>query len=361
MTLQPPAMVINGRFATQSLSGVQRFAGEICRALTRVYPQGTPLPPLLAPKGNLTEADGFGLPLKQFGRVGGQAWEQLELPLHVRGKLLVNLGNTAPLLVRRQLVVLHDAAVFAQPQGYSWKFRLWYKFLQNVLSRTPARLLTVSNFSRRELARYLHVKESRIGVIPEGGEHITRVPADRSVLARNGLEGTPFVLAVGNLAPHKNLRALNVLAHELHQRGVPLVISGGANPSVFGGEAVLPQPALYVGRVTDAELHALYDAASCFVFPSLYEGFGLPAVEAMSCGCPVVASSIPPFQEICADAALYADPHYPADISSRVMQVLDSADEAARLKAAGLRRAATYSWDNAARALIAQAELAVRA
>ncbi|GBR08204.1 glycosyltransferase family 4 protein [Acetobacter oeni] len=349
-------LVINGRFTVQSLSGVQRFAGEITRALARIWPEGAPSPRLLAPPGRLTESDGFGFAVEQAGRLKGQLWEQIDLPRLAGKRVLLNLGNTAPLFVRRQFVVLHDAAVFAQPQGYSWKFRLWYKILQMVLCRTGARFVTVSRFSQREIARHLGISADRISVIPEGGEHIRQTPADTSILDQHHLTGQRFVLAVGNLAPHKNLRALSTLARALDERGIPLVISGGANPSVFGAAAVLPHPALYVGRVTDGQLHALYQAASCFVFPSLYEGFGLPALEAMACGCPVVASSIPALQEVCGDAACYADPADENDIMAGVQRVLDEPGLSAQLREQGFARAALYTWDRAARALLALTE-----
>ncbi|NHN87580.1 glycosyltransferase family 4 protein [Acetobacter conturbans] len=343
---------INGRFATQSLSGVQRFAGELTRSLGKLdWKEEAPV--LLAPQGRLTEDEPFDLPVHQFGRLHGQAWEQLELPKGAAGRYLINLGNTAPVFKRDQLVVLHDAAVFAQPEGYSWKFRAWYKLLQTVLCHTTTQIVTVSRFSRDELARSLHIKPSRIGVIPEGSEHISRTTPDTGVLERHNLTGKPFVLAVGNLARHKNLTGLNTLAKRLQEKNIPLVISGGLNTSVFSGGSELPQPAVYVGRVSDAELHALYNAAACFVFPSFYEGFGLPAVEAMACGCPVVAASIPALQEVCADAAVYASPYDPVDISQTVLKVLEDTALAADLREKGRERAKLFTWDNAARALMA--------
>lgn len=350
----PSDLAINGRFITQSLSGVQRFAGEISRAVSQIYrEEGNSSPPVLfAPEGRITETDLPDLPVRQGGRFHGQLWEQLDLPRLARGRTLLNLGNTAPVLGHKQFIVLHDAAVFAQPDGYSKKFRLWYKLLQTMLCRTSTRIVTVSDFSRSELARYLRISASRISVIPEGGDHIRRTAPDLSILTRHRLTDRPFVLAVGNLAPHKNLRALNVLAETLHQRDIPLVISGSANPSVFGAGGTLPQPALYVGRVSDAELHALYQTAACFVFPSLYEGFGLPAVEAMTCGCPVVAAAIPALREVCGDAALYADPLSPASIRDAVLELLDSPQTAETIRSRGQARATDFTWDKAARALL---------
>ncbi|WP_341535039.1 glycosyltransferase family 4 protein [Acetobacter sacchari] len=346
---------INGRYLTQHLSGVQRFAGEIARAMAASWATvDGPPPVLLAPTAPPPSAGGLstgGLSVKGVGKLGGQIWEQAELPRVARSGVLINLGNTAPVFGGRQIVVLHDAAVFAQPGGYSWKFRLWYRALQACLVRSDARLVTVSEFSRSELSRFLRTPESRISVIPEGAEHILRETPDPAILDRNGLSGKPFVLAVGNLAPHKNLAGLGNLAKALAARGVPLVISGGVNSSVFSATASLPEPAKYVGRVTDGELHALYRAASCFVFPSLYEGFGLPSVEAMACGCPVVASAIPALEEISGDAALYANPAVPDEFSAQVLRILDDASLAATMKAKGLKRAQDFTWVKAAERL----------
>lgn len=350
-----PVIYVNGRFITQPLSGVQRFAIEICHALARVSSaQGRPAPLILLPDAQITEQDAPNLPRRTVGRRHGQIWEQCELPLAARHGVLINLGNTAPLWGRRQIVIIHDAGVFGHPESYSWKFRLWYRFLHFFLCRTRTRLVTVSEFSRAELSRYLRIPASRITVIGEGADHIARVTPDTTILARHDLKSQRFVLAVGNLAPHKNLTRLDALARALSLRGIPLVISGSVNNAVFNsnGTQVLPKPATYVGRVSDAELRALYDAAACFVFPSLYEGFGLPPLEAMACGCPVVTADIPVLHEVCADAALYADPTDPEDISRSVVRILDTPALAQELRAAGTMRAASFTWDRAAQALL---------
>ena len=350
-------IAINGRYLSQPQSGVQRFAGELTRAIAKLDWQTGQEPVLLTPRTRLAlPSEGLGVPVAQCGRLKGQAWEQFDLPRFRESRFLINPGNTAPVFGRHQLVVLHDAAVFAQPEGYSWKFRVWYRILQTILCHTKTRIVTVSDFSRQELSKYLKVLPERIEVIPEGCEHIARVTPDTSILQRHDLVGRPFVLAVGNLARHKNLGALTALSRDLQRRGVPLVISGGVDKSVFSGRVDLPQSALYVGRVTDEELHALYAAASCFVFPSLYEGFGLPAIEAMACHCPVVAADIPSLREVCGDAALYVDPRNPQDISQGVCGLLDDPQLTASLRDKGDVRAKYFTWDKAARMLIAIAE-----
>jgi glycosyltransferase involved in cell wall biosynthesis len=349
------ALYVNSRFLTQPLSGVQRFATEITTAIGRVWKTNDVSRPILLTPMATIKYGPPDLERQCVGRRQGQIWEQIDLPRHVRGGVLLNLGNTAPLLGRRQLVVLHDAGVFSQPDAYSWRFRLWYRVLHTLLLRTPSRLVTVSDFSRRELARHLGVPAERFAVIPEGADHISRLVPDPSVLARHGLATGRYVLVVGNLAPHKNLCSLGALARILAARDIPLVITGALNRTVFKGQdgVALPAPAHYIGRVSDTELRALYQNAACFVFPSRYEGFGLPAVEAMACDCPVVAAGIPALREVCGDAALYADPDDPAAFADSVARVLDTPDLARSMRHKGAARAALYTWDKAAHALLA--------
>jgi glycosyltransferase involved in cell wall biosynthesis len=250
-------------------------------------------------------------------------------------------------------VVLHDAGVFSTPESYPKKLRVWYKMMQRalVLRRTP--IVTVSEFARQEIIQHLHAAPEDVSVVTAGCDHMNRAEADARVLQANGLEPGRFVLAVGNLAAHKNLTALSALAISLAEKDLKLVITGG-----FGGKAfrelegqALPQPANYIGRVNDAELKALYEAAACFVFPSHYEGFGLPVAEAMACGCPVVASNIPVMREAFSSAAWFCDPLSPGDISAKVLEVVQDAALNAKLRKAGRDLANTLTWRRTAEAM----------
>lgn len=336
------SLLINGRFVTQALSGVQRFAVELTKASLARSP-GTVL---LTPPGGASAWPGS----REIGKFQGQLWEQFELPRHLQGGLLVNLGNTGPVLARRQIVVIHDAGVFSTPEAYSRAFRIWYRFLQTLLVRRGAIIVTVSEFSRQEIIRHLGVAHNRVRVISEGADHMQRIGTDASILATHGLAPGKYVLGVGTLAPHKNLAALNILAERLHARGMSLVLAGGMGGAAFqtATAARLPQPARYIGRVTDAQLKSLYQAAGCFVFPSRYEGFGLPPVEAMACGCPVAASDIPALRETCGEAAAFFDPASPAHIATSVLGILDDPHRAEALRTAGLAHAANLTWAKAA-------------
>jgi glycosyltransferase involved in cell wall biosynthesis len=338
MTQAPDKVLyINGRFLTQKFSGVQRFATEVTLALQSLRADVE----LLVPPGEIAAPIAGSVTV---GRLHGQGWEQLELPRRAADGLLLNLGNTAPLLGRQQIVVIHDAGVFSTPETYPWQLRIWYKAMQKALVLRRTTLVTVSEFARREIIKNLRARPEDVRVVSEGADHIGRIAADETILAANGLEAGGFVLAVGNLAAHKNLAALGALA----QSGVKLVITGG-----FGGKAFratsalnLPEPALYIGRVSDAALKALYQAATCFVFPSRYEGFGLPMGEAMTCGCPVVASDIPVLREIFPQCALFCDPLSPNDIAAKVLQLIGDKALQSKLSEAGIQRTKTMTWQH---------------
>jgi glycosyltransferase involved in cell wall biosynthesis len=349
-----PSVSINGRFLVQPQSGVQRFALETTRALLRRAERlGTRLPSVLLPRSD-AQAVPNDLNARVVGRHTGQIWEQLDLKRAAHGSVLINLANTASLRLRRQIVVIHDAGVFRRPDTYDPKFRLWYKILHPLLVRRGATVVTVSDFSRQEIAACLHCPLGRISLVSESGDHMHRLVPDRSILARAGLEEDGYVLAVGNLAAHKNLAALGQTARMLAAHGLTLAIIGGLDSDVFERtKSNLPQPATYVGRVTDAELAALYASARCFVFPSTYEGFGIPALEAMGLGCAVVAARIPALQEVCADAAAFCDPQDPADIAAAVERVACNPDHRRSLQARGYARAALFSWDKTADQLAA--------
>jgi glycosyltransferase involved in cell wall biosynthesis len=356
-----PPLVLNGRFLTQGVTGVQRFATEIARAADSLagegaWPAGTRV---IAPSGLEGPSPFRHLALERSpDGLKGQAWEQGALPRAARGAMLVSLGNTAPLLAgRRQAVVIHDAGVFDTPESYSLAFRAWYRALHHALARLGARLLTVSEFSRGRIAHHLGLAPERIGVVPEGGEHILRAPADSTVLARRGLMPGRYALVVGTQAAHKNLAALGEAAWMLAERGMVLAVAGGGagTGGLFRAGHGASGGARALGRVSDSELRALYESAACLVFPSRYEGFGLPPLEAMACGCPVLAAPSGAVPEVCGDAALWFETAEGTarKLTAALTRLLEEPGLPDRLREAGLARAAAFTWRRAAQALLA--------
>lgn len=344
---------LNGRFLDQPVTGVQRFAVEITKAMDNLAARGEwPETVVLAPPLRADSGRRFrSLQMRRVGRTRGHLWEQIELPGTTRRGVLISLGNTAPVLAgRRQVVVIHDAGVFDTPESYSLKFRAWYKTLQWGLVRTGVRIATVSDFSRRRIAARLGLDPAGIAILSEGADHILRVPPDPETLQRYGLAPGRYALVVASRVAHKNLGMLQEVAAALKQRGIVIAVAGGDNAQIFRDVADRSFE-LRLGRVSDGELRALYQHAACFLFPSRYEGFGLPPVEAMACGCPVLAVGGGAVEEACRDGALYFRSDDGASLARSVTRLLDEPGLAAAVRANGLDRTRALSWEASARVL----------
>ncbi|NHC45897.1 glycosyltransferase family 4 protein [Motilibacter aurantiacus] len=341
-------LYVNARFLTQRVTGVQRYAIEISRALLRAGLQPTFLAPSSAPASELADE----LSVQRRGRLAGHPWEQFELPYLARDGMLVNLTNTGPVAVRRQVVTIHDAAVFTFPEAYSPVFRRWYQVMLPVLGRQARAVMTVSEFSRSQLLEHCRVPAAKVTVTSGGSQHVLGTEPDNEVLERHGLTGRPFVLAVSSQNPTKNFPRLAQALSQLDGSGFDIVIAGGTNSRIFNESTSLPDAVKQLGYVTDPELVALYRAAGCFVFPSLYEGFGLPLVEAMALGCPVVASDAGPMREIAGDAAVFVDPQSVESISAAIARVMADADLRESMSRRGRERSQRFDWDAAAGRLI---------
>jgi len=345
------AIVINGRFLGQNLTGVQRYAGQMLRALdARLAADPTPrfasvelhMPHDCSPPPDLRVIR----PVR-VGRRGGHLWEQLELSRSTRGALLVNLTNSAPLFHPRQIVTIHDAVIGVFPGNYRFAYRAWYRLLYAGLRLGPATFVTVSRFSAGEIERYFGIGRDRLRVIPNACDHLNELPADHEALRRWGLDRGGYILAVGGGSWLKNVESVEAALDLMAPPRPRLVVVGRREAHVFSrkGGTEGEGAALHLGTVTDEAMKALYERALCLVFPSFYEGFGLPPLEAMGNGCPVIVSDAASLPEVCGDAALYCDPASPASIARHVDSLRDGGPALrGRLIGLGFDRAANYGW-----------------
>lgn len=324
------------------LGGVERWARELAARLPALDPAGYRV---IRPPAALVHR-------------AGHAWEQGVLPAlatRERAPLLLNPANLAPLAFPRNVVVVHDAAALREPAWYSRLYVAWQRALLPALARRAVHLVTVSQFSRHELIDLLHADPEKITVIPGGVDDRFRPDADpepaRAALALD----RPYVLTVASRTARKNLAALAPAAARLRAEGIELVAAGGARPQFregggggAGAGAEVGGAAggvRFLGHVPDEHLPGLYAGARAFVLPSLYEGFGLTALEAMAAGVPVVVSDRGGLPEVVGDAGVLVQPDDPEAIARAVVDAAAGGEDVARRARSGVERASSFTWE----------------
>jgi glycosyltransferase involved in cell wall biosynthesis len=291
--------------------------------------------------------------------------EQFTIPLDLRREA-VDLFHAPhyvlpPLTPCKSVVTIHDCIHLRFPQYLP--SRLGYVYARSslwVATHRATRVLTVSETSKRDILRYFRVPESKIDVIYNAiDERLGEAPSAEDVeqVRERYQLNDPFVLYAGNIKPHKNLERLIEAFNTLRRGGLEhaklLIIGDEVSKYATLRRAVhrhkLHKHVRFLGFVSDKTLASLYRLASVFVFPSLYEGFGLPPLEAMAAGTPVITSNVSSLPEVVGDAAILIDPYEPDEIAHAMRRVLT--DEALRddLRARGLARVKEFSWDRSVR------------
>lgn len=344
---------INGRFLTQRVTGIQRYSREMLLALDGVLdsransslqfvvacPPGAPVVTLK----NIKQV--------WVGRSSGHLWEQTSLLLASINGILLSFGSTGPLFHPKQVITVHDASIYRVPDAFGWKFKAWYKLCMNFLVRSNKLTLVVSNFAKRECAQFFGGCEEKMTVTSEGWQHLLKIRDESKTGLPEDLIGSKYYLAVSSPTPNKNFKLIGEAASLVKDREIHFVIAGAASQKVFSAAADSEDRTHridYLGYVSDADLLRLYEHAYAFVFPSRYEGFGIPPLEAMSMGCPVLAANIESVQEVCAESAVYFDPYDARTLKDALVSIDSDPELRNSMAIRGKARAAAFTWASAA-------------
>lgn len=330
---------INARFLTQPLTGVQRFSIELCLELNNIRNDLIFLVPsvdAVLDKSLLNKIN-----VQEIKGGTGYFWEQITLPKFLKYKnnpLLLNLGNTAPILYKNKIFTHHDVTYIHFPESYSLKFRFFYKILTFLNFKNSLHNLTVSEYSKQDIMRFYNVSYERISVIYNGVNN-------DFIVNSNENNSRAFALAVSSINYHKNFHGL-LGAFRLSNIDIDLKIVGSYS-NIFENGNISNQfdsRIQFLGRVNDSELIELYQKADFFIFPSLYEGFGIPPLEAQACGCPVISSNAASLPEILGDSAYYFDPKDILSIKSALEAVNSDEKIKENLKRKGFDNVSRFSW-----------------
>jgi glycosyltransferase involved in cell wall biosynthesis len=344
------SFAINGAFLSERLTGIQRYAEEVVRALDKIVERNDKITfSLIVPKSTNLTFKLNNIEVKKIGFGKGMVWEQIWFALFacLHGCKILNFCNTVPLLWPFGVTTIHDISYKANPQFFTNRHgmmsRYWHRLHYWFICKFSKIILTDSEFSKSEIIKYYQVKPDRIMPLPIGWQHFQRVDEDTSALARYGLEKQRYYFAMASVAKNKNFRWILEVAKR--NPAMQFAVSGSLNAKRFGEELDLSDlpNVRYLGYVSDGEAKSILRNCKAFLFPSLYEGFGLPPLEALSLGVPVVSTRCASLHEVLGGSAHYIEPFdYEVDLEKLLAEPVTPAEEA-------LSR---YGWDKSAEILM---------
>lgn len=340
---------INARFLTQPLSGVQRYAYNVVKRLptsaVRLFVPSTP-------RSIYSELALSQINISPNRVLRSHLWEQFVLSSVIpKHELLWSPAGIGPWSVDNHILTITDVASFEHPEWYGKTYSLLYRLLLPQVARRAKKIITISHFSKERISKVIGIPKDRITVTYLGVEEMFGIQNGDKVqatLERYKIHN-PFILAVGAISARKNLDRL-FKAWEIASRslsGISLVVVGdvGRSFSNVSKTGQLPENTIHLTNLNDESLVCLYAGALAFIYPSLYEGFGLPILEAMVSGTPVITSNLSSMPEIAGDAALLVDPYNTDAIAFSIIQVVRDKTLREQLIFRGLERAKQFTWE----------------
>ncbi|NHC07548.1 glycosyltransferase family 4 protein [Azonexus fungiphilus] len=345
------SVVINGRFLTRPLTGVERFATEIVNALDKLPIFDGVKYEIVVPEGAVFSVPSLkNIDIVQYGRGNGHFWEQFYLRRYARSKdVLLNLCNTGPVFFKKSVICIHDAHVWLVPDNFSLMFRLLYKITLPIHSFFSLGWVTVSNYSHEQLINHGLSNSKFKGVVHNGVEHIDALKNNSCT----NKDSKKYFFALGSASKNKNIEILKCLDPVLTKNNLKLFISGGGNNLVFSKNNFQDSSDCieWLGRLNDSDMVSTMQNSIAFLFPSYFEGFGIPPVEAMRCGVPVIASNTSAMPEILQDAAIYCSPFSGEEWCKAVELLINDDSMRSKLVEKGVEVSSKYAWSNSAKIL----------
>ncbi|MCJ2188389.1 glycosyltransferase family 4 protein [Novosphingobium beihaiensis] len=351
----PLPIYFNGKFYSGGLNGVHRVADRLIRECDRELarlPEDERPDAFLMTSGKADWVPDLQVIKRRNYTRTDQIWEQFVLPFAARSGILVNLANLAPIAHRNKITMIHDAQFLFSDCGYPARQRLGYRWLTPMLGRSSRATLTVSEFSRRMLHQFSVVNEKQTHVIANGADHILDVEEDPGVRARLGIEGESYAVMFGSPKGYKNNATPFAAFADGRLSPTRLVIVGPERAQLEAAGLTPPDGTIFAGKLNDRELKGVLAGGLAILFPSRTEGFGLPPLEAMLCGCPVLASPAGAIPEVCADAAIYAGTDRPGEWIEAIEIMRSDPQLRQRKIAEGYARAARFTWSGAGASLM---------
>lgn len=302
-------IVINGKFMSQTVTGVQRYAREMLLELDALIHSDIQV--ILAVNSDARDIPEYkNIQVKTIGRFTGNLWEQISLPLFVKENkaLCVSLCNMTPILTP-DIVVIHDISYKVNPDFFSRKFSLWYRFVFALSIKRIKQIITDTEFSRKEITKYYNIPSDKMKIIYCGWQHFSRIPFSENSLEKYDLTKRNYHFAMSSMAPNKNFKWIANAAK--NNPDIVFAVSGSVNNKVFGDifDFEVPENLKFLGYVSDEEAKTLMRDCKAFLFPTFYEGFGIPPLEAMSVGAKAIVSDASCMREVFEDSVYYVDPN----------------------------------------------------
>lgn len=341
--------VVNGRYLTQKATGVHRYAFEICNQLHEMGVDfHVAIPQEIQPDYK------FKFKTVKCGSLKTHLWEQVSLPRYLKSigsPLLISFTGCGPLNYKNQIITIHDVSHERYPEWFSKNYYRFYHYMMPRIGRKAHAVLTVSEFSKNEIVDTLGLDPKKIHVVHSNVPFHSTSSREEILNYHPAPDTERYILAVSSMDPRKNFIRLVEAFNMLNDKSLKLYIIGMRfkafnTPDL---ERLISDNVYLPGYVDDEALQKMYQNALLSVYPSLYEGFGLPPLESMTFGCPVINSDIPALHEVSEDAALYANPYDANDIASKIEYLINNDELRMSLKEKGLEQIKKYSWHKSAK------------